>query len=108
MLYGLSRMSATNTRRYENQRIAGVVKQVIGFNRGFPILLINGQQTYIHRLPPDFGKYILPGDSICKQKGEFTVVSYRKIQDCVEIITWQYGIRNGYEQPDIRTEKRCR
>lgn len=98
----LGDISSSNITNYENTEIKGIVDEIAGFNRGFPILIVNGNRFYIHQLPPSFGKYILPGDSISKNKGSFEIVSFRKKGKIIEAIEWKYSIINGYEQPDIR------
>lgn len=108
LLYVLSIHSSEVSLNYLNSRISGTVQNIEGFNRGFPILIVDANRVYIHQLPPDFGKYIMPGDSIYKPKGSLTVTSYRKHKLCAETITWKYSITNGYEQPDIIKKIACR
>ena len=104
----LSSVSSASTYRYENSYLTGVVDDIIGYSRGFPILSVNGKRTYIHNLPSDFTKYILPGDSITKFKGSYVVTSYRKNKNCLEIIIWKYSVINGFEQPDIKRKTTCK
>ncbi|QKG53981.1 hypothetical protein [Hymenobacter sp. BRD67] len=108
LLYGSSVISAKSYSKYLNSQISGTVQDIEGFNRGFPILSIDRNNLYIHYLPPEFGKYILPGDSIFKPKGSLAVTSFRKHKLCVESIVWKYSIINGYEQPDITKKTICK
>lgn len=98
----LGNLSYSKAINYENTKIEGTIDEIAGFNRGFPILIVNGKRFYVNHLPPSFGKYILPGDSILKSKGSFSVISYRKKGRLIEVIEWKYSIINGYEQPDIK------
>jgi hypothetical protein len=100
-----------STRRiveYKASRIAGVVTKVLGFNRGFPIVLINNKRLYIHNVPPEFSKYIQQGDSVVKFEGNDLIISYRKTGKCSDVIYWQYTIKNGYEQPAIVRRTSCK
>ena len=108
ILYYSDSVSASKELAYKNKQIKGVVNSILGFNRGFPILSVNNKRIYIDYIPSAFGRYISPGDSISKRKGEFTVTSYRKNKKCIEIITWKHSIIHGYEQPDIRRKEICK
>lgn len=105
---GAYRMSSANEAAYEALQLNGRVEKIIGYNRGYPIVLISSRRRYISRLPSAFSNYVAIGDSITKRSGSFVVVSYRKKGNCTEIVTWQYALKNGYEQPDIRKQSVCR
>lgn len=63
------------------------------------MLQVNGRRWYINHLPPAFGHYVWPGDSIVKQASSLVVTSYRLLQGYLVRASWQYAVRNGYKQP---------